>query len=157
MNKKILIASIFATLMLLVPMTSVIGVSDVEDDCGCQVVNRYDLFRVKLLLVRLEVYINIILLRFGYIPEVAEKCQEILDVINSNRQLDYPIICDMLEPIWNKFQDIVDICFNLRDKYEDNPIIYYIIELIILPPLLAIGTIILIPAVFFDCDWVPEP
>ena len=32
MNKKILIASIFATLMLLVPISSVVGVSDVEDD-----------------------------------------------------------------------------------------------------------------------------
>ena len=40
MNKRILITSLFATLMLMVPMTSVVGVSDVEDDCGCQVVNR---------------------------------------------------------------------------------------------------------------------
>jgi hypothetical protein len=36
MNKKILIASIFATLMLLVPTTSVVGVSDVEEDCNCK-------------------------------------------------------------------------------------------------------------------------
>jgi hypothetical protein len=61
-------------------MKSVVGVSDVEDDCGCQVVNRYDLFRVKLLLVRIKVITNILLLRFGHIPEIQEKCQEKLDV-----------------------------------------------------------------------------
>ena len=34
MNKRILIASIFATLMLLVPMTSVVGISEIKNDCG---------------------------------------------------------------------------------------------------------------------------
>ena len=84
MNKKLLIASLFATLMLLVPMTSVVGVSDVEEDCGCQVISSHNLVRAERLLARLEVYINIILLRFGYIPEVAEKSEEILDIINSD-------------------------------------------------------------------------
>ena len=100
MNKKILIASLFATLMLLVPINSAVGVSDVEDDCGCQVVSSSNLVRVKLLMFRLKIITNILLLRFGHIPEIAEKCQEILDVINSNRQWDFPIICAILESIY---------------------------------------------------------
>jgi len=153
MNKKILIASLFATLMLLVPMTSVVGVSDVEEDCGCEVVSSSNLVRVKLLLARLEVYINIILLRFGYIPEVAEKCQEILDVINSNRQLDFPIICDLLEPIYNQLENIAPIIQDLMLKYEDNPIIYNILLTTLVFPFLAISYLILYIGVTLDCDW----
>jgi len=85
------------------------------------------LFRVKLLLVRLEVYINIILLRFGYIPEVAEKCHEILDVINSNRQWDFPIICDIVESIYNQIQDILNYLIDLSTEYRHDPIIHSII------------------------------
>jgi hypothetical protein len=39
MNKKILIASIFATFMLLAPMTSVVGVSNVEDNNQISILN----------------------------------------------------------------------------------------------------------------------
>ena len=102
MNKKILIASLFATLILLVPMTSVVGVSDVEEDCECQDVNRYDLFRVKLLLVRIKVITNILLLRFGHIPEVADKCFDILENLDLNKLQGSPIICAILEPIWDR-------------------------------------------------------
>jgi len=124
MNKKILIASLFATLMLLVPMTSVVGVSDVEDDCGCEVVDRYDLFRAKLLLVRIKVITNILLLRFRHIPEVAEKCHDILAVINSNRPLDYPIICAMLDIIYFSMEFISGIFYELALFFQDIPILY---------------------------------
>jgi hypothetical protein len=100
MKKKILISTVFTTLMLTAPITSVVGISDIEKDCGYQVVNSSDLFRVKLLMLRLKIVTNILLLRFGHIPEVQEQCNEILDVINSNKQLDYPIICAILEPIF---------------------------------------------------------
>ena len=156
MNKKILIASVFATLMLLVPMTSVVGVSDVNEDCGCEVVNRYDLFRVKLLLVRLKVVTNILLLRFGNIPEVAEKCEEILDIINSNRQWDFPIICAILEPIWNQWVSMAEIIQDLLIKYADNPIILDIITILSLPFLGLALTLVNIGA-SFGCDWVPQP
>jgi hypothetical protein len=98
MNKKIFIASLFASLILLVPMTSVVGVSEVEDDCGCQVVNRYDLFRVKFSLLRLKIVANILLLRFGHIPEIREKCQEILDDISSVGINDW--FCDNLISVY---------------------------------------------------------
>jgi len=156
MNKKILIASLFATLMLLVPMTSAVGVSDVEEDCGCQDVNRYDLLRVKLLMGKLKVITNILLLRFGHIPEIQEKCQEILDVINSNRQLDNSIICDILEPIWNLLKYIGEIGNDLLSRYEDNPIIFGILIFLALP-LEYIGFILHFLGNAFDCEWAPMP
>ena len=155
MNNKILIASIFSTLMLLIPMTSVVGVSDVEEDCGCQVVNRYDLFRVKLLLVRIKVITNFILLKFGYIPEIKEKCEGILDVINSNRQLDYPIICDILELIYNQIPYIADILQDLIPEYEDDPIIQGIMIIFITYPLSIIVFIIYSLGDTYNCDWYP--
>jgi hypothetical protein len=153
MSRKILIVSLFATLMLFVPMTSVVGVSDVENDCGCQVVNSSDLFRFKLLLVRIKVVTNILLLRFGYIPEAAEKCNEILGVINSNRQLDYPIICDILEPIWNLIEDIIGILYYLGHAFKDNPIIFNIIN-ILGSHVLRMYEIFLAIGVSFQCEWV---
>jgi hypothetical protein len=155
MNKKILIASLFATLMLLVPMTSVVGVSDVEDDCGCQVVNRYDLFRVKLLLVRLKVFTNILLLRFGHIPEVAEKYSEISDIINSNRQLDNPIICDILESILNQIDYICYNLFSLWDTFKNNPIIAGILSSL-MNWLEFIELFVYILGLRFNCEWA-EP
>ena len=157
MNKKILIASIFAILMLLVPISSVVGVSDVEEDCGCQVVNKYDLFRVKLLLLRLKVFTNILLLRFGYIPEIAEKCQEILDVINSNKQLDFPIICAMLEPIWNQMINIIREIEDLLEEFKYNPIIANLIIFFLALPADFIFFIVGNLGVNFGCDWAPPP
>jgi hypothetical protein len=116
MNKKILIISLFATLMLLVPINSVVGVSDVEEDCSCQVVNRYDLFRVKLLMFKLKVITNTILLRFGHIPQVTEKCQEILDIINSG---------GLLENFCNAIWDIADYLNQHAHKFPDKGFLYF--------------------------------
>jgi len=153
MNKKILIASLFATLMLLVPMSSVVGVSDVDEDCGCQVVNRYDLFRVKLLLVRLKVITNILLLRFGHIPEVAEKCYEILENLDINKLWDSPIICDTLYQLsgyfgsWYWFFNILS-----TDVFEENPILSNIFNNISMF-FAMIATSFWGIAVLLDCDW----
>ena len=155
MNKKILIASLFATLMLLVPMTSVVGVYDVENDCGCEVISSRNLVRAERLLARLEVYINIILLRFGHIPEVAEKCQEILDVINSNRVLDYPILCAEIERLFNKLIDISSILEHYFNEFKNNPIIVNIIGTFLVIFIRLSGYVWAI-GVIFDC-WGPEP
>ena len=73
-------------------------VSDVDEDClECQPVNRIDLLKVRLLLIRVEVLTNILMQRFGHIPEIKEKCEEIsnriskLQVLNENS-----FICDFL-------------------------------------------------------------
>ena len=150
MNKKILIASIFATLMLLVPMTSVVGVSDVED-CGCQVVNSSDLVRVKLLMVRLKVVTNILLLRYGHIPEIQEKCQEILEIINPDNPLDVPLICDiLLYPIWRLMVKFAELAFSTPNELMS--LVYYMIAAYLEVIFVRIGYA-------FNCeDWEPpEP
>ena len=154
MNKKILIASLFATLMLLVPMTSVAGLSDVEDDCECQDVNRYDLYRVKLLLVRIKVITNILLLRFGHIPEIAEKCSDILENLDLNKLQEPPIICAILESICNQIDYIYDVLDYLLTVYEDYEIIFFIIASLI-PPLAWIGVIVYSLGVPFGCWELP--
>ena len=92
--KKVWIASIFATLMLTVPLTSVVGASEVEDDCNCNPVSDLHLIRIERLLNRLESRIDFILLKYGHIPEVAEKCHEALELINSDDIKD--TICGIL-------------------------------------------------------------
>ena len=94
--KKVWIASIFATLMLLVPLTSVVGANEVED-CNCNPISDIQVVRIERLLDRIESRINFILLRHGHIPEVAEKCKEILEIINLEDIKN--IFCDTLEGI----------------------------------------------------------
>ena len=77
--------------------------SDVNENCvECQPASRVDLLRVRLLVIRIKAITNVILSRFGYIPEVEEKCEEVLDVIHNNKILkhpEYPIICSILKSI----------------------------------------------------------
>ena len=81
--KKVWIASILACIMLLVPFTNVISANEVED-CNCNpTISDSQVVRIERLLDRLESRINFILLRYGHIPEVKEKCQKVLDIINS--------------------------------------------------------------------------
>ena len=125
MNKKILIASIFATLMLLVPMTSVVGVSDVSlnrkiekiednntitetydnDDCGCQDVSNQHLVNLERLLNRLESYSKIILLLPKFYPDIAEECKELSNRITSLAEMNEELKSD------SPFKDV--ICFAL--------------------------------------------
>lgn len=148
MNKKILIATIFATLMLMVPMTSVVGVSEVEEDCGCQDVNSSDLFRVKLLMNRLKVVTKILLLRFGHIPEVRDKCQEILEIINPDNPLDVPFICDiLLYPIWRLMVNFAELAFSTPNELMS--LFYYMIAAYLEVIFVRIGSV-------FNCeDWEP--
>jgi len=55
-----------------------------EEDCDCQedISNPY---MVKLWLNKVKVFTNIIMSRYGHIPEVKEICQEVIDIsINPN-------------------------------------------------------------------------
>jgi len=52
------------------------------EDCDCQEVSNSDFLMIKELLTELDEYTNTIIKRFGHIPEVKEKCQELLDAIN---------------------------------------------------------------------------
>ena len=62
--KKVWIAGILSTLMLLMPITNVVGANEVED-CNCYPINDLHLVRVKRLLDRLESRINFITCRCG--------------------------------------------------------------------------------------------
>ena len=76
--------------------------SDSEEDCiECQASDGISLLRAKILLFRVRVVTNVILSsRFGEIPEIKEDCQEILDVINSDKPLGGGLICNyVLFPI----------------------------------------------------------
>ena len=72
-------------------------VSDVEEDClECQPVNRVELLKVKLLLIRIEAFTNVILSRFGHIPEIREKCEEASERISEIILQDNTVICNLL-------------------------------------------------------------
>ena len=99
-------------------------VSDVDEDCiECQPVSRVDLLKVRLLLIRLEVFTNVILSRFGNIPRVSEKNEEIYDKISTLKEinnelklnsslLDFPNIRSLLDNYFNLLWDI-------REKISD--------------------------------------
>ena len=100
---------------------SIAKTSDVEEDClECQPVNRVDLLRVRLLLIRLETITNIILSKFGHIPDIEEKCGEILDIIHSNRVIGTLIFCIslylLLIPMFLFGQTLFEIIEGLKDK-----------------------------------------
>ena len=143
--KKVWIASILATLMLTVPISSVVSANEiVDEEClECQPVSRVDLLKVRLWLIRLGVAINSILSKFNHIPEVKEKCEEVSDRINElifeSSLEDFPKICDFLAliymPLWFIF---------LILPYG---IISEIFFWIILTPILMI-------VITLNCDWL---
>ena len=116
MNKKILIASLFATLMLLVPMTSVVGFSDVSlnrkiekiednntitetydnEDCGCEVVSSQRLVRLERLLNRVKIYTNVISILSKNNPDVKEKCKELLNEVSALREMNNALKFDFI-------------------------------------------------------------
>ena len=109
-------------------------ISAVDEDClECQPVNRVDLLKVKLLLIRLEVFTNIVLSKLGHIPEVKEKCQEvsdkmsILNVITEELKLVFPIgniiICIYFLILGSVVFRMWDFFDELSTKFEKLPII----------------------------------
>ena len=103
-------------------MTSVVGISDSENDCGCQVVNSINLVGAKSLLARLQLYIHIILLRDRHILRVKEKCEEILYIINS-------------DGFWEEFCGaILNLTYYLlelsNELFYTNPFISYVLYFI---------------------------
>jgi hypothetical protein len=97
------------------------------------------------------------LLRFGHIPEVTEECQEILDIINSNRQRDFPIICDILEPILNNSGEKGMLYLEkAREAQDAGNTILMLLYFSIFWMYIGIIGIILSIGTSFDCDWAPS-
>ena len=156
--KKVLILGIIVLFVsvgfqpVLANEVSITKTSDIVEDCGCQENNRVNLLRFKLFLIRLEAFTNIILLsKLGYIPEVAEKCEEILDIINSNKVLDYPIICALIFVIFSPVIALHELLGVIYDKYwRENPFIAKII-LALDQPLIFLLFIMVLMLYQFDC------
>ena len=162
--KKVWIASILTTLMLTVPLTSVVSANEVEDCLECQPVNRVDLLKVKLLLTRLEVIINGIISKFKDIPYIQEKFQDISDRIKTfkemNKELElssslwrFPIICTILEPIFHPLTFLhFDLTMLWEDLSETNPPLANLLLIILIPLTYFVGFMFVI-MVLFGCDY----
>ena len=117
-------------------------VSDVDEDCfDCQPVNRVDTVRVKLLLTRLDVFINIILSKFGHIPEIVTICKEILDILKNGIN---DILCDILLPPLYKLGDYFSELL-LESTWFSGLIIYGYICILL-------GSTILFISIVLDCN-----
>ena len=76
---------------------SSVNTVQLEEDCECEIVDEYNPDKLIQLLNEVKVYVNNILLNFGHIPYVKEKCEEILDTIESfTGWEDTPILCAIL-------------------------------------------------------------
>ena len=118
--------------------------------------NRVALLKVKLLLIRLEAFTNIILTRFGHIPEIREKCEEILDIIDSNKLWDNPIICAVLLSIFIYLLAITGVIHVLYEIFnEKNPLIGQILIIFIELPILAIMGVLTGILIAFECPPFP--
>jgi len=118
MNKKILIASFFAIIMLLIPFNAAIGASD-----GGLMVNGQDIVEesnpviIEQFFAELLVLIDEVLLYFGHIPEVATICQEIIDIINDARN---QILCTVFKALMLALFILIltvgEILYDLQDE-----------------------------------------
>jgi hypothetical protein len=113
----------------MVPITNVVSANDV-DDYNFNPTTDLQLVRIERLLDRLESRIDFILLKYGHVPEVAEKCEEVLELINSDSLLD--LFCDILG-------EIVEIII-----YFQYIIPYVLWVIIFFPPGLILGSIYMV-------------
>ena len=121
---KVWIASILATLILMVPMTSAVSANWIED-CNCNPISDSQVVRIERFFNRLESRINLIMFRYGYIPEIKEKCEEIIDIIHSNIVLDYPIICAILLILYKTLSSLVFIFDYIILNHETLYLIFF--------------------------------
>ena len=87
-----------------------------DEDCNCKEIDRLDLIRANLLLNKLEILTNILLFRYGHLPEIEESFQELLDIIKSYRQVNHQIICKLLENIVPRLESIYLKLENIQSK-----------------------------------------
>ena len=96
--------------------------SDDIEDCGCEENNRISPVRVNYLLKRLEFGTKILISRYGHIPEVNEKGEELLDIIHTI-YYDFPIICKIIVPIFEILWELEQWTISVCEKLEDNQIL----------------------------------
>ena len=140
---------------------SITKTSESKGDCGCQPVNRAELLRVKLLLIRIEAITNVILSKFGHIPEVAEKCQEITNRIETFKEMnnelklssslwDFQIICSILKNYFGVLNEMYEWIWDLMYKIQVG--IFFFISILYLIGFIQL--FIFLIGVGFGCwDW----
>lgn len=85
-----------------------------------QVSDGYSLLKAKLLLNRVKVIVNFISFKFEDTPEIEEKCQETLKVINHYYPLiDFVVICniiyDIMTPIVELYYWSLEVYYDLEE------------------------------------------
>ena len=86
--KKVWIASILATLMLTVLLTSVVSANEVED-CNCKpTISDLQVVRIERLLNKVKIYTNFISLLSKNNPEIKEKCEELSNMIITLKEIN---------------------------------------------------------------------
>lgn len=96
-------------------------IDESENDCGCDVSYKNDFVIINKLLNRLEFKINLIKARFSFIPNFVEKCNDILEIVES----DSPF-CIFLDNLLESLGDLYFPLYELKDTLSGNPILYYI-------------------------------
>jgi len=127
---------------------------DKQQDCDCQEVDDLNPFMVKLLLNKLKIFTNILSTRFGHIPKVADKCNEILDNINLSSQNSI-ILCSLLLPIYYSiiaFYLVVDVILSFLVPFRILTGIFVIIKLVSMGAEIALRYL----AYDLDCWWLND-
>jgi hypothetical protein len=145
----------FQPALAIEPKLSAENIENVED-CDCQETDRLNSYLVKYMITRLEIATNILLSKFGYIPEVKEKCQEVLEGINSiDIKGIIQEICDTLFGLSVMCSDMIKYFLNFAEDYTHFPPVFILftflagINYLMLFPILFVGLLL-------NCDWIYE-
>jgi hypothetical protein len=166
--KKILIAILFACIMLILPLNNVVGVSDVEDDCNCKPVNNLHLVilerlsnRLDRLLDRVEVYIGIISILYRHKPDFTGEFKELSNAITSLREsndalesvFEFGLIDEICEALGSIIVSLIDYTWYLDSLMEEYPALIPIL----LPIRLTLDIVIIQLFLIFNliCDVSP--
>ena len=114
-------------------------ISNNEDDCNCDVVSKSELLRFERLLTRFKLVIKSILMRYRNIPEIEEKCNEILNILNIDKILENPyrLGCKILYEIMNRYleklEKFIEILYILLGEDLALRIVNMLGEFLLLP------------------------
>ena len=138
-------------------------ISDSEEDCNCQPVSSLHLVKLKSLLNRLVVYNNLLSLLCKHNPELAEISEELSNQVLTLNEIykkladePFPIICDILESIFNPLCDISVYYGKLSEYYGDKSLVLYIFYMA-LSALFGVPTLIIFEiGIVIGCwEWPP--
>ncbi len=134
--------------------------SNNKEDCNCKEIDSRHLVILERQLNRLEVYTKLLLVLSKYNPELKEISEKLSNEISTLNEMfeeltndRFPIICDNLEKIVYFIDGYAGYLVFLLDIYQDYPIIYNII-LLMVAPLVTIEMSFTILAFIFQCSWI---